>query len=128
MRTSTSWLEAHDVMDFGHVDYEIMSLGTVDMEEFEHGMDKEALTDENWIWEEPELIYNPKQMDEHELILARDEDGKLGGFRCFGVVELGSCRGRRRRDLARDALGGHAQGHGRSSLAMGCAGLCFQQG
>ena len=45
-----------------------MSLGTVDMEEFEHGMDKEALTDENWIWEELELIYNPKQMDEHELI------------------------------------------------------------
>ena len=65
---------AHDVMDVGHVDYEIMSLGTVDMEEFEHDMDKEALTDDNWIWEEPELIYNPKQMDEHELILARDEE------------------------------------------------------
>ena len=57
----------HDTMDVGNVNFEILSLGTVDMEEFEQSMDQEALLDENWLWDEPQLLYNPKDMDEAEL-------------------------------------------------------------
>ena len=31
-------------------------------------MDQEALLDENWLWDEPQILYNPKEMDEAELL------------------------------------------------------------
>ena len=58
----------HDTMDVGNVHFEVLSLGTVDMEEFEQSMDQEALLDENWLWDEPQILYNPKEMDEAELL------------------------------------------------------------